>query len=223
MRHSQLFEPVPAPKFPGQRELNVLSKEQVRALASPVKQQVYFTYGNDEPMSAADVGKEIGKSAQTVRYHTNELLALDLLLEVGVRKRRSREEALYVHKGMMTIDQGAEVDDEYNANRTRGFLLECKKMGRETALFYKLIQQDPSLMDFGMWRKTHLRLKREDAAELRRRFAELLHEFRERSVESSEDGYVVNAVAYMRPTEQQTKLLASEYGIDLKTELAEDD
>lgn len=218
MKHAQLYETVSHPKFPGQRELNILSAEHVKLLASPVKQLVYFAFTPYEPRSAADVAREIGKSAQSVRFHTNELLEHDLLLEVGTRKRRSRTESLYVWKGMATLDQGTDVDEEYNRHRTRGMHLETKKMVRETELYYRLIQKDPSLTSYGMWRKGHLRLAKADAQELRERLALLVQEFRNRNCEQPDEGAMVNVVVFMRPTQHQAKLFAEERGIDLGSE-----
>lgn len=56
-------------------------------------------------MSVSDIAKEIGKSAQTVRYHVNALIELDLILVVDERKRRSRTENLYVRKAVESSTQ----------------------------------------------------------------------------------------------------------------------
>ena len=44
----------------------------------------------------AEVARDIGKSAQGLHYHVNQLVDVGLLIAAGERKRHARIEALYV-------------------------------------------------------------------------------------------------------------------------------
>ncbi|HLO99686.1 MAG TPA: helix-turn-helix domain-containing protein, partial [Fimbriimonas sp.] len=88
--------------FPGQVERIDLTIEQVRVLSSEIRNEVFYSYQKREPRSVAEVANGLGKSAQTVHYHTNELADAGLLIAVEERKVRSRTEKLYVHAALST-------------------------------------------------------------------------------------------------------------------------
>jgi len=213
----------PKPLFPGQIERLTFTLEHVRALASPVRALIFWCFNPYEPMSVSDIAKEIGKSAQTVRYHVNALLELDLILVVDERKRRSRTENLYVRKAVESLDSGAEGTREYNRYRARGLALEARKMTRETAGYYGVLESDPSVVAYSLLRKTHLKLNVEQARKLRQGISQLFREATQNQTSREDGGVQVNLFMYIMPTAHQSELWAESLGITIPMDELPDD
>ena len=209
--------------FPGQIEKLTFTLEHVRALASPVRALVFWCFSASEPKSVSDIASEIGKSSQTVRYHVNALVELELIISVEERKRRSRTEQLYVRKGLVSLDSGADGTPEYNRYRARGMALECRKMTREAETYYKILERERSVVAYSLIRKSHIRISREQAAKLRRDIANLYAEAAMNQTDAEDGGTQVNLVLYMFPTTFQSRTWAGELGMDLGTVVEPDD
>lgn len=209
--------------YPGQIERLTFTLEHVRALASPVRALVFWCFSATEPKSVADIAIEIGKSAQTVRYHVNALVELELIISVDERKRRSRIEQLYVRKGLTSLDSGADGTPEYNRYRARGMALECRKMTREAETYYRILERDRSVVAFSLIRKAHIRLSHEQATKLRRDIAALYTEAAKNQSLPEAGGTQVNLLLYMFPTTFQSRTWAAELGVDLGPVIETDD
>lgn len=133
--------------WPGQVDVIYYDLAQVTALASVVRSEVFFTLSHAEPMSTADVAKAIGKAPTAVRYHINELLRVGLIIAVEQRKRRSRIEDAYVHKGLESYSQRGQVSEEYLRQINRGFNAILRHMGKEraAALRVRNLDEDPTI------------------------------------------------------------------------------
>lgn len=196
--------------LPNQVERMEFSLEQIRELSSPVRSAVFWSFHAYIRKSVNDIAKELGKSAQTVHYHVNELLKLEMIVPAETRKRRSRTEQLYVRKGRVSIDPMVGVTEEYNRYRVRGVKFDTQKIYRETSYFFGLLEHDASIRDFAMWRKFHLMLTRERAVKLKEDMAKLLVEASLEQTPAEAGGIQVNAVGYMKPTLFQLKTWAEE-------------
>jgi len=69
--------------------------EQIRALRSPVRQEIVDTVQSLGACSVADVARELGRHADGLYYHVRALVRVDLLRPAGTRSEGGRSEALY--------------------------------------------------------------------------------------------------------------------------------
>lgn len=69
--------------------------EQIRALRSPVRQEIVDTVQSLGTCSVADVARELGRHADGLYYHVRTLVHVGLLLPAGERREGGRREALY--------------------------------------------------------------------------------------------------------------------------------
>ena len=69
--------------------------EELRALVSPVRQEIIDVLSSRGPMSAAEIGAAIGRPADALYFHLRALERAGLARRAGVRRRGRRKEALY--------------------------------------------------------------------------------------------------------------------------------
>lgn len=135
-------------KFPGQIELLPMNAEQVRALSSVPCSDVFSAFWPTEALAIREVANELGKSPASVGEHVATLVGVGLLIQVGERKRRSRTEALYAHKGLITRFVMRDHDwetIEFYLNRFSG---QMRLADREHAAAQRAIHVDPSFQDY---------------------------------------------------------------------------
>lgn len=191
-------------KFPGQVERALFSLEQVKTLASSIRTEVFWSFDEFEPMSAADVGAAMGKSAQTIHYHVHELVKVGLLIAVGTRKRRARTETLYVHSARSFFAEGPNASAEYRGYIRKSFTSITRQMDREQAGMHDVLNFDPSIKDFHGYLRASLRLTPEAAQTLKSRLHAVLQSAHELEVEG--EGHRVVASIYLSPTLAESRL-----------------
>lgn len=190
-------------EFPGQVERAEFDLAQVESLASPVRGEVFWAFTEGHPLSVSEVAAALGKSAQTVHYHVNELVRIGLLIAVDTRRQGARTEKLYVHSARIFVAQGALAPREYRDHAVRGFQAITRTMGRETEALHRAIDVDPSIADFGLyWRET-VRLTPERAAELKKKLRDAVIEVLQ--YDAGEEGTRVTVSVYMAPTIQESR------------------
>lgn len=182
--------------WPGQIEEAYLDLNQVRALASVVRSEVYWAFQTTEPLSTSDVARMLRRAAPTVRYHVNELLKVDLLLAVETRKRRSRIEDAYVHRIARAFTPRPPYDDEYLAEMNRGFAAILRAMERERASALTAANEDPPFYDHTLFRQAVIRIAPGRMRDLRQELVELLTRY---GSSRDEEGTLVRIAAYMDP------------------------
>lgn len=189
--------------FKEQIDRLVLNLEQAECLTSEVRNEVFWAFSPRNPMSVAEVARGLGKSAQTVHYHANELLRVGLLLAVDTRQSRSRTETLYVHKGCGTVDQGAQGSREHNAMRAKSFRFTAKRLVAETDAMYDAVADDPSRFVHDAFYRGNFFLSPAQSERLRNRMHELLLEI---AREPAEPGAArIHVMLYARPTLGQSR------------------
>lgn len=185
-------------EFEGQQERAHFDLAQVESLASPVRGEVFWSFNADHPASVAEVAAGLGKSAQTVHYHVNELVRIGLLMAVGTRRQGARTEKLFVHSARVFVSRGATAPREYRNHALRGFQAITRTMAREQEAIQRVIDVDPSIAAFGLyWRET-VRLTPEKAREINRRMRQVIDEIALEDV--GEEGTRVTVSYYMAPT-----------------------
>jgi DNA-binding transcriptional ArsR family regulator len=203
------------PLWPGQVESIFLDISQIKTLCSPIRSMVYWGLDSFEAKSASDLGAEIGKTPQTVRYHLSALLELGLILAVGTRRRRSRTETLYVRTARRSFTR-SDGDSLYNSYVLRAFKLEAQKLVREAAHYYGWREHSPEAMAFSSHRHFHLRLSKERAITLKEAIRDILFEASFDQTSEAAGGVEVHAFAAIMPTLHQIKTWSSAAGIAFK-------
>lgn len=184
------------PLWPGQVELIEFNLEQARAIASSSRSMVFWTYNSRTPLSVAEVGKIIGKSAQSVRYHTNELLKVGLLVVAETRRRHARTEEAYVRAAVKLVTLGPPVSPEYDMERRRGFQSMWRRFDRDRAAAFQLEDIDKKYrLPHHFWIET-ARLSPEDLRQFRIEATELVEKFAARD---REDGIRASLVTLSTP------------------------
>ncbi|QYK53120.1 MAG: helix-turn-helix transcriptional regulator [Fimbriimonadaceae bacterium] len=196
--------------YPGQVELLVFDNHQIRALASVACTEVFSTISAKEPISIREIAQELGKSPASVGEHVSTLLAVELIVPAGTRKRRSRTEALYIAKGRETkmVLRGKPwgIIMEYLA-RFRG---QMRMAERQFELTQKAAQIEPGINDYLQYRWSRAYLSRENSAIVRKALHEvydLIDELSESDQEKRIEGehIHVNVSTLMIPTQSESK------------------
>jgi DNA-binding transcriptional ArsR family regulator len=80
----------------GRRVTRMIRKpEELRALASPVRQEIADVLSARGPMSAAELAAALGRAADALYVHQRALERVGLVRRAGVRRRNRRTEALF--------------------------------------------------------------------------------------------------------------------------------
>lgn len=153
--------------FPEQIELVELSLEQIKVLSSSACSEVFSAFSPNEALSAREVGQEVGRSAAAVHEHVDKLLECDLIVAVGSRKRRSRTETLYVHRGLITRFVLAKQNQESLAAYSDRFKAQMRLAERQFQGAMEAVSVDRSLMDFLAYKWVTGYLNRENALRLK--------------------------------------------------------
>jgi len=185
--------------FPGQIESIVMSLEQVTCLASADRNEVFWSFSPRNPMTVAEIAKLIGKSPQTIHHHVNNLIKNDFLMSVGTRKKRSRQEALYVWKFVKISSQRVGGSPEYLQQIVDMFNSIARNMSREFEGMHQLFPDHPELADLNSFYTYHLSFNSAQLDEVRNVFRKTIEELTEIS-EKSEAGSRYHIVTFAYPT-----------------------
>jgi DNA-binding transcriptional ArsR family regulator len=194
-------------RWPGQIEEAYFTLEQVRALSSTIRSEVFWTFSYQEPYSTSDVAKMLMRSAPTVRYHVNELLKADLIYPVETRKRRSRTEEAFVHRIVRPYTPRPPYDEAYRHEVDRGLSAILRSAERERRAFLDLAQVDDSTHDLHLFRQAYIRLKPEKVAQLRKRLIDVLYEF---IPDNDPEGIRMHVMGYLAPVFGESERLFEE-------------
>lgn len=134
--------------YPEQIELLELNLDQIRVLSSSACSEVFSAFSAIEPLSAREVGNEVGRSAAAVHEHVDKLLDVGLIVPVETRKRRSRVETLYVHKGLITRFVIARQNREALEAYADRFKAQMRLAERQFASAMDAASVDKSIVDF---------------------------------------------------------------------------
>lgn len=160
--------------FPNQVPIQYLNRDQILALASTACNEVFSTLGPGEALSAREVAQAIDRSPASVSEQMAKLVEVGLVIPAGTRKRRSRTETVYVHRGLITRfllkDQPPDVLEAYQ----RRFSGQMRLAERQFESFLTAMQHDPTFQDFLIYKTYHAQLSRESALRIQLAVADLL-------------------------------------------------
>lgn len=210
--------------WPGQIPDQELTLEQLKVGTPSSRSDVFWAYRAEEPLSVTEASKIIGKSPQAVRYHTNELLKVGMLIVVGTRKRRSRTEELYVWKSVSIHTKSAPYSAEYSAVKRRGFQSQWRQLDRDRAATNAIENLDPSIGPLSDYTRVSVTLKKDDLLRFRQRAHELLAEF---VALNSEEGIRTSLLIFSCPVfgeseREYRRLTGRSLRSDLRSELDQD-
>lgn len=190
--------------------------EQVRSLASPIRSEVFWSFRAHEPFSVAEVAKLLGKSAQTVHYHVNELVRVNLLIAVSERKQYARTEKLYVPRGVTNLSRPASNTKEYRDEVVRGFAALARTMAKEHELANAAMDFDPDVSSWLMYRRALLRVDATKMAALKKRLLEVIEDASLYDV--GPEGTMIHFSVYAAPTIGTSREWLKQKGKDLPEE-----
>jgi len=204
----------PPPLLPGQVERIDYDIDQLRALTSAARYEVFWSIPTAEARSISEIAQALGRPASSVTYHVNELVQVGLLIQVGERKRRSRTEALYAPAAQRffskTLDQ-----PERRALIFQGMEAMMRSMGREAQGFFDVQGLDPELEGTLTFRRYSAKVTRQQLLEFNQKIVDLLLGLAQ--TERDEDGRYVTLVYYTAPTLAETRRVKKRGGSDPET------
>ncbi len=185
-----------AKHYPEQLEKLTFNPQQLAALSSSARAEILWGFNKSEPLSVAEIAKFLGKSPQSVHAHVNHLVEIGLLVAVDVRKKRSREEKLYVHAARGMFSPAPPLPSECVEPMTAGFAALMRQAIREKANIYRVLEKDAGFQPYHSFRLASLTVSESDALAIRN----LLHDSIARATQmGSEDGVRVRVVVMMLP------------------------
>lgn len=190
--------------------------EQVRSLASPIRSEVFWSFRSHEPFSVSEVAKLLGKSAQTVHYHVNELVRVNLLIAVSERKQYARTEKLYVPRGVTNLSRPASNTREYRDEVVRGFAALARTMAKEHELANAAMDFDPDVSEWMLYRRALLRVDASKMAALKKRLREVMEDVSLYDV--GPEGTMIHISVYASPTIGTSRDWLKQKGKDLPEE-----
>lgn len=169
--------------FPDQVKVLHLNTEQLSAMASMPCSEVFRAMSFQESSAIREIAREVNKSTASVGEHVARLLEVGLILPVGTRKRRAREETLYAHKANSNILDLNSFDAGILEAYVTKFRCDSRESIRLMTVFMQAIQEDPSLLDFAMEMSYVGYLTRDSAKKVKESIGETIRIFKE-SVEN---------------------------------------
>ena len=189
--------------FEGQVRSAFYTLEQIECLTSAIRGDIYSQFSDRTPMSVAEAAKAVGKSAQTVHYHVNELLDVNLIMPAGTRKSWARTETVYVRSAINSVIDESRRDEAYVDAVIRRFKALARSLAREREAFHKAWLKNSSARELSLVRWEVLRLSDTGITEAKKLITELRDTVREHQL--SEGGHRVRFMTYLSPTVSESK------------------
>jgi hypothetical protein len=164
--------------FPNQVPFLELEYKHIEVLASAPCSEVYATIGPIEPISIREISAEVGRSTASVGEHISKLLAVNLIIPVGTRKRRAREETLYARACVSYNITVRNLSSEASEAYITRFRCQMRQIDRYHAHAQKAIQHDPDFADFFAYRWQMGYMDRESAIKFKEEMSGFLNRFR---------------------------------------------
>lgn len=187
--------------WPGQIPRLVFSLRQLRAIASSSRSSVFWAYSNHVPYSTSDIGQALGRSSQSVRYHTNELIKVGLLIPVETRKRKARTEVAYVTAGVECCTADPPLSAPYLLEKRRGFQALWRQFDRDRAAVNMVENLVPEKGAVSRLKILCPRLTRDQLARFQVEVSELMDRY---GALDTPEGVLTRLVSFSCPTVGET-------------------
>lgn len=133
---------------PDQIDLMYLDLDHLKVLSSAACSEVFQAMSFEEPLSIREISQEVNRSTASVGEHIVKLLDAGLILPVGTRKRRAREEALYAHKADSNILDPTKMDPDILTEYITKFRCDSRQSVRLMTLATQALANDKELLDY---------------------------------------------------------------------------
>jgi DNA-binding transcriptional ArsR family regulator len=151
----------------------VLTPDQLRALASPVRNEVYVRLRARGRASAADLGRELAKSPESVHYHLRLLERSGLIREAFRRPTQRKPESVYEPTALRVRLPDPRRSPKVAELNRRAVLAGMRMVMRGYAAASERAEKEPARAGMIHAIRLNLRLGRRDAKEFFRRIEEL--------------------------------------------------
>ncbi len=167
--------------WPGQVPELVFDARQLDALASGSRAEVFWVYEAANPLSVNEVAAILGRTPQSVRYHTNVLLEADLILVAETRKRHARIQEAYVKKAVLSYNPLPPVSAEVLHAKRKQFQAMWRQFDRDRAAVNLVENADPSHGWLSYIRRNTARLTPESIKAFQEAAIQLIDDFVDRN------------------------------------------
>jgi predicted transcriptional regulator len=153
------------------KTMKIVTDEQRRAIASPLRLELIGLFVDDEPLSVVQIAERMGRPATAIHYHVRLLVEAGILRRAGQRRSGRRPEALYEPAaGVFMMDPSTKESWSAAGDAAVKTLATAFRMAERDL---KAALGDPGTRTAGPGRnmygtRMHLRLARKDLAELNR-------------------------------------------------------
>jgi predicted transcriptional regulator len=186
-------------KRPGTKTLVLRTREQKKAVASPLRLELLGLFVDRKPLSVAEIAARMGRPATGIHYHVRVLEKAGILRRVGRQRSGPRPEALYEPVADLFKMEQKRGDAPDDAVKTLSTAFRMAERDMRAAM------RDPGAKSSGPYRnvfgaRIHCRLSRKDLAELNRRLREierLLSTIHKKHEPSKDDSFVSLTLALM--------------------------
>ena len=176
---------------PNQIDFLKLEKEHLTVLASAPCTEVFQAMSYVEPMSIREIALEVNRSTASVGEHIVKLLEVGLIVAVGTRKRRAREETLYAMKAADHRFDPVGQSEEATEACIKKFRCDLRQTDHMSAAAFHAIRKEPSLHDYVLIRSYAGYMSKDNVDKLRKAMediAKLFSELVETDPEVRENG-----------------------------------
>lgn len=171
---------------PKRKTLKLDKPQQIRAISSPVRQELLTALGSRDALSVRELAERLGRAPSSLYYHVRELLKAGILVEAGERPSGKRIETIYaMTTDRILLDAGSRSSAQAEA-ATKAVQSILRLTGREVAAAIELddVRRDGTDREiYGVRGKA--RLKRSELREVNRCITRIEEILRDSSISKS--------------------------------------
>jgi predicted ArsR family transcriptional regulator len=189
--------------------LTIRTKEQKKAIASPLRMELLGLFTDRNPLSVAQMADRVGRPATALHYHVGMLEKTGLLRRTGHNRSGRRPEALYLPAAdLFKLEQRrGDPSDAESALKTLSTAFRMAERDMKAALTHPATRSTgPHRNAYGA--RMHCRLSKKDLAELNRHLRaieKMLSRSHKTHEPSPNDAFVSLTVALMPLRNREVK------------------
>jgi len=202
--------PAMSQPFPNQIDRLYLGKEHLATIASAPCSEVFQALSFEEPLSIREIAEEVNRSTASVGEHIAKLIEVGLIVAVGTRKRRAREETLYAHKADTNILDPTKLSPEILNEYVTKFRCDSRQSVRLMTLLMQALPDNHDLMNYTFEKSYGGYINLESAKKIRAAMQNAFDVFNENIEHDSEarqsGEYIrVKFTGFMVPTQRESE------------------
>ena len=197
-------------QHPSQIDRLYLDQTHLAILASAPCSEVFQALSFEEPLSIREIALEVNRSTASVGEHISKLIDAQLIVPVGTRKRRAREETLYAHRALSNILDPTHLTPEILQEYVTKFRCDSRQSVRIMGLAMQALQNEKELVEY-MFEKSFVGyINKEAAQKIKQAMKVAFDTFNENlqhdpSKRELEEYVRVKFTAFMVPTQRESE------------------